>query len=717
MTVTAKDAAEKTVTNYVGSVQFSGGGTDAALPAAYAFVPGDNGTHTFSITMTSAGDQTISVADTVQTSVHGQASISVGAAGAAKLVFTTQPADAVAGSAFTTQPVVHALDTYGNLATDYTGSVSLAVTTGTGTLTGCPSANADGGVATFSDCEIDQAGEGHVLTATADGLSSADSAPLTVAPGAATKLVFTTQPDGGITGGTAFPKQPVVTVEDAHGNVVTDFGGTVSLAIKAGTGGAGSLSGCVAHLAGGVAKFTGCSVDKVGDGYVLTAAATGLASADSTAFDVGTGSPAAISVATGSGQSATVDTAFADSLVALVTDAGGNLVPGVTVTFTAPASGASGTFRGSDTTTATTGADGKATADVLTANTTAGDYNVTASVASRTATFRETNAPGAPAVVIKGAGDNQVTVIGNAFATALNVTVKDAHGNAVPSARVTFAAPGLGASGSFASTGCSGQPPATTCTVTTATNGTAATSLFTANGTAGGYAITATATGGSNPSASLALTNAPALSYGGNGSPTTWLSGGSKTAAYPSGTSPNDLLLLEVVGKGTTPSSTPPAGWTYLTSTAAGGNTVDLAVFWRLAGAETSVSFTPGDSAGSAWVVRYARGGGYPPNPVSAMTSAQSGTPGGNGSTTLTPTPLAATNAANAVEINLVAQASTATLSLSSQNNFTRQYTGAAGSAAFAVADRTVASPSTPTAPTWSSPTSARWVWSAVAFK
>ena len=75
-------------------------------------------------------------------------------------------------------------------------------------------------------------------------------------------------------------------------------------------------------------------------------------------------------------------------------DGSGNVVPNVTVTFTAPSSGASGTFAGgSVTTTATANSTGVATASVFTANGTAGSYSVTASVSgvSSNATFSLTN--------------------------------------------------------------------------------------------------------------------------------------------------------------------------------------------------------------------------------------------------------------------------------------------------------------------------------------
>ena len=80
----------------------------------------------------------------------------------------------------------------------------------------------------------------------------------------------------------------------------------------------------------------------------------------------------------GTPQSTVVNTAFGTALQATVRDAGSNPVAGVTVTFTAPASGASARFGGSATATATTNGSGVATAPTLTANGTAGSYTVTA---------------------------------------------------------------------------------------------------------------------------------------------------------------------------------------------------------------------------------------------------------------------------------------------------------------------------------------------------
>jgi hypothetical protein len=107
-------------------------------------------------------------------------------------------------------------------------------------------------------------------------------------------------------------------------------------------------------------------------------------------------SPAtAISATAGSGQTATVRTAFTTQLAAKTVDASGNPVSAASVTFTAPGSGASGSFAGSATiATVSTGTDGIATAPAFTANATFGSYQVSASTPGvpTSAIFALTNA-------------------------------------------------------------------------------------------------------------------------------------------------------------------------------------------------------------------------------------------------------------------------------------------------------------------------------------
>jgi hypothetical protein len=246
----------------------------------------------------------------------------------------------------------------------------------------------------------------------------------------------------------------------------------------------------VATNASGVASAPFTANATAGGPYVVAASAIGLTTVNFSLTNL-LGPPASIVITSGSGQSAQINTAFVAPLVATVTDAGGNPLNGLTVTFTAPGSGASGTFAGG-VNTAVTNASGVATSRVFTANGTAGGpYNVATTVAgvATPANFSLTNTVGAPGSMTANVGTTpQSITVNTAFPTALAVTVKDAGGNAVPGVNVTFTAPGSGASGVFGNS---------TATITVATNASGVASApFTANATAGGpYNVTASATG------------------------------------------------------------------------------------------------------------------------------------------------------------------------------------------------------------------------------
>lgn len=101
---------------------------------------------------------------------------------------------------------------------------------------------------------------------------------------------------------------------------------------------------------------------------------------NSASLTVNTGQAAQVTAYSGSGQSTSLNTPFANPLKALVVDAFGNPVSGALVTFQAPASGASAFFANSSNTyTAATDATGYVSVAV-TANGSGGAYTVTAEV-------------------------------------------------------------------------------------------------------------------------------------------------------------------------------------------------------------------------------------------------------------------------------------------------------------------------------------------------
>ena len=98
---------------------------------------------------------------------------------------------------------------------------------------------------------------------------------------------FDVQPGGGLSG-VVWVQQPLVAIKTGN-NTVESAAGTISLAIKPGTGTAGAVLACSAttvSLVNGVAAFTGCTIGLAGTGYRLTATWSEGGSVDSNTFDI-----------------------------------------------------------------------------------------------------------------------------------------------------------------------------------------------------------------------------------------------------------------------------------------------------------------------------------------------------------------------------------------------------------------------------------------------
>src|SRR5205823_4103334 len=137
--------------------------------------------------------------------------------------------------------------------------------------------------------------------------------------------------------------------------------------------------------------------------------------------------PASITATAGTPQSTSVNTSFGTALAATVKDSSNNPVSGMTVTFTAPGTGASGTYAGGSTTaTATTNATGVATASTFTANGTAGSYTVTATVSGvgTPANFSLTNTGGTPSCLVSSASwqSQSIPTQANSFTVSFDAT-------------------------------------------------------------------------------------------------------------------------------------------------------------------------------------------------------------------------------------------------------------------------------------------------------
>jgi len=188
----------------------------------------------------------------------------------ATVSFSQQPGGSPTGGvAFPTQPWVVVTDAGGNAVSATNVVLTITPLTGTsGAALSCPSltlntlATNGAGVAAFTDCAIDKTGTAYELRASVGSLQP-DSSSFNVTVGPAAKLVFTTEPSSTATHLSAFTQQPVVSVEDAGGNVVTTDSTTVVTLGLAG-GAVGAVLTCTTippHVVSGVATFDGCSID------------------------------------------------------------------------------------------------------------------------------------------------------------------------------------------------------------------------------------------------------------------------------------------------------------------------------------------------------------------------------------------------------------------------------------------------------------------------
>jgi hypothetical protein len=223
-----------------------------------------------------ATSDTLQLSATGLTSVNS-APIAVTPATAAQIMLTqAPPSSATAGTPFGFSVAI--ADADGNLVTSYNGEVTVGFLSNAGgagsVLSGTLTVPVSGGTATFSGLALDRAASGYQLQVASGSLVPASTGTINVTPAAAAQLVLTTPPPGAVNANAGFGV--AVTVEDAFGNVVPGFAGTVILSIHSSPSG-GALSGTTTAVAqSGVASFPSVSLNAAANGAVLQAAATGL---------------------------------------------------------------------------------------------------------------------------------------------------------------------------------------------------------------------------------------------------------------------------------------------------------------------------------------------------------------------------------------------------------------------------------------------------------
>ena len=266
------------------------------------------------------GSDTVEAAAGAQS---GTAAVTVTAGKATQLVVTTQPPSSVtAGSPFPL--VVAAEDNFGNVDPTFQGSVTLPPANNPATLGGPVTVMASMGVATFSGLLLDQAAGGVTLQATSADLGTATTASFAVNAASAAQLAVMTEPPSSVVAGSGFGL--AVDVEDAFGNLVAGFSGSVMLALADNPGNA-TLGGTVTvNASQGVASFAGLTLNKTSSSATLQAASTGLGGVTTSAITVTPAAAAQLVVASQPPASVTAGQAFGLQVEAL--DAFGNVATG-----------------------------------------------------------------------------------------------------------------------------------------------------------------------------------------------------------------------------------------------------------------------------------------------------------------------------------------------------------------------------------------------------
>ncbi|HEY0250910.1 MAG TPA: Ig-like domain-containing protein, partial [Kofleriaceae bacterium] len=329
--------------------------------------------------------------------------------------------------------------------------------------------------------------------AAVDGISAPVAFSLTNVAASPANLSVSVGDAQGATVDHDFATALAVLVEDSNGNPVPNV--AVSFTAPSAPATASLSSGTAQTDATGIASINAHASHFRGS-YVVTATATGASAPLPFNLTNNADAPATIvAAADATPQAQEVDHAYVHALVAHVQDQFGNDVPDATVSYAVTSqTSAAGVLSNAS---AQTANDGTA-AVTLTANTVAGPFTVLASVAgvAMPAQFDLTNLAGPAQTITIVDGAHQTTTVHAPFATSLSAIVRDEHGNPVPDAQVTFAAPVTGATATLAQA-----------STATGMDGVASTAL-TAGTVAGDYHVTATTPLGTSP-ASFALTNAP----------------------------------------------------------------------------------------------------------------------------------------------------------------------------------------------------------------
>lgn len=339
---------------------------------------------------------------------------------------------------FTNALQTRVTDQYGNpisgAAVNFTVPGGSTTTAG-GTPSGTTATTDANGLATVIVTANTKAGA-FVATSSVNGVTPIAQYNLTNVAASPSSVTATGGSTQSTTVATPFSNALQATVVDLYGNPVQGAIVTFALPVNGASATASSLTATTD--VNGLASIT-VNANTIAGSY----RANGNVNALTAQYRLTNLAGAATTVtASGSGQTAVINTGFTNPLQATVTDTYGNPISGATVNFTVPTTGASGTVA---TATATTNANGVATTTV-TANGTVGAYAATGVVTGLTnASYTLTNVANLasiPATIaVINNTSNQSTTINTPFTNPLQVLVSNNTGAPLANTPVTFTLP------------------------------------------------------------------------------------------------------------------------------------------------------------------------------------------------------------------------------------------------------------------------------------
>ena len=333
---------------------------------------------------------------------------------------------ATVATAVTVPPAVRVTDAFNNAAAGVT--VVFAVVSGGGQLTNATASTDANGVAAVGSWTLGPVAGTNELSATVEGLTPV-TFTATGTSGAPAIVTIHGGNDQTATVATAVTTPPSILVTDNSGNPLS--GVTVVFAVV--TGGGQVTGASAVTAANGVATVGSWTLGSAPGVNQLSATVDGLAPVTFNATAT-VGAPASLAIHAGNGQSAPAGSAVPVPPAARVTDAHGNPVAGVTVTFAIVSGGGQVTDA-----TPVSDANGVATVGSWTLGPVAGTNELSATVDGLTpVTFTATGTSGAPAILTIHGGNDQTATVGTAV-TSPSVLVTDASGNPLAGVTVVFA--------------------------------------------------------------------------------------------------------------------------------------------------------------------------------------------------------------------------------------------------------------------------------------